>query len=221
MGSVREVRRHPRSLFWRISLVAVVAGCAGNDKDADVGNVAIAPDSSAANQTAPLISPIPIERNSDAHVTGTSIDPPSKDDDQHFLRDMIDHHESLVYLSHQVLQRITGGPIKDEFSGFDIAQDAEKQSMLAILKSDYWDNHQATAQSSEVAIADSIVGRASHNDFERLKNKFIAEHHRRGLAMIDSALPSLTRPAVRKLAQDMRNQMRRELLTYSAKKPRK
>lgn len=139
------------------------------------------------------------------------------DADRRFLREMLDHHEGLIQLSHEAMQRFMTGPSKDRLSRFDIAQDREKQQMAEALGEIFKDNYSARPDPQHRGEIDSVLAVLPTDRFRDAIAKYIVHHNNEGIRMIDMAMPDLQRQRVRALARAMRAQMAHEIKELSAK----
>ncbi len=134
-----------------------------------------------------------------------------RDPDQRFLREMIDHHEGLIYLVHEAMQRPISKKAHDVLDGFDVTEDAEKREMSEVLKSLSGNSYQGAPTKRDKGSADSILRQSGSPTFDRLASTFIVSHHRRGIQLVDAFLPRIGRPRVRELAIAIRRKERREM----------
>lgn len=146
----------------------------------------------------------------DTHATGGAADVPASDADQHFLRDLADQYEGMVYLSHGVMDRIPVGPAKDHAGRLDAEYDRDRGLLTEALTSLYADRHVVAPRPADRAAADSIL-RLQGPELARAFEARVAENHRRALATVDEFLPRLRRPEVAKLARRIRESQRRAL----------
>jgi len=127
---------------------------------------------------------------------------------------MIDHHEGLIYLVHEAMQRSISKKAHDVLDGFDVTEDSEKREMREALSSFFGDSHEGGPTKHDRDAADSILRRSSDPDFDRLASTFIVNHHRRGIRLIDAFLPQIKRPRVRELAVAIRKKEQREIASH-------
>jgi len=124
---------------------------------------------------------------------------------------MIDHHEGLIYLVHEAMQRSISKEAHDVLDGFDVTEDAEKREMTEVLRSFFRDSYQGTPTKQDKTAADSVLRESSSAAFDRVASAFVVNHHRRGIRLIDAALPHIKRPRVRELAVAIRKKEQREI----------
>ena len=137
--------------------------------------------------------------------------PSARDPDQRFLREMIDHHEGLIYLVHEAMQRPISKKAHDVLDGFDVTEDAEKREMSEVLRSLSGNSYQGAPTKRDKRSADSVLRQSGSPTFDRLASIFVVSHHRRGIQLVDAFLPRIRRPRVRELAVTIRRKERREM----------
>ena len=108
----------------------------------------------------------------------------ARDPDQRFLREMIDHHEGLIYLVHEAMGRSISKEAHDVLDGFDVTEDAEKREMTEFLRSFFRDAYQGTPTKQDKSAADSVLRQSSSAAFDRVASAFVVNHHRRGIRLI-------------------------------------
>ncbi len=94
---------------------------------------------------------------------------------------MLDHHEGLIYLVHEAMQRPISQKAHGVLDGFDVTEDAEKREMSEVLRS------------------------------YQMASAFVVSHHRRGIKLVDAFLPQIRRPRVRELALASKRKEQREI----------
>jgi uncharacterized protein (DUF305 family) len=134
-----------------------------------------------------------------------------RDPDQRFLRDMIDHHEGLIYLVHEAMQRPISQKAHEVLDGFDVTEDAEKREMSEVLRSFFRDSHEGTPTEHDRSAADSVLRQSERPGFDQVASAFVVSHHRRGIKLVDAFLPQIRRPRVRELALAIKRKEQREI----------
>ncbi len=137
--------------------------------------------------------------------------PKPRDSDQRFLREMIDHHEGLIYLVHEAMQKPISEKAHAVLDGFDVTEDAEKREMIEALHSFFGDSYQGKPTRQDRSAADSVLRQSSSPTFDRVASAFVVSHHRRGIKLVDAFLPHMKRPRVRELAIGIKQKERREM----------
>lgn len=200
-----------------ICVLLTAAACGGSpDKQQNEneskpsGEVAFDP---TMNVMAPAVSSTPADSSGTLNTRDAATDDP----DQKFLRSMLDHHEGLIRLSHESMQRLMSGPAKDNLSKFDITQDREKQQLVDALRKYFKDDHKARATSLDRARVDSVLAAMTPQGIDSAMAQYVVRHNKEGLAMIDLAAPQLKRESIRKLSGSLRRQMVSEISEYEAK----
>lgn len=138
------------------------------------------------------------------------------DADQEFLRMMIDHHEGLIVMMDEAMDRASSAPAKADAKRLHDKQHDGRDRMLGILKSAYNDNHVPTVMADAKAMNDSLQ-RKSGAAYDRDMYGHIVMHHQEGVKMVDEYLPRLKRADVRQLAQQMRTEQTREISEFQRK----
>lgn len=189
-------------------LLVALAACAPSD-----GRT---PD--ARSGTASALAPVVASTPDTVPATPGSAhsEPPPRSADQHFLRDMLDHHEGLIYLGHRAMERNDRPQPREDALLLDETRDADKRQMLRILRTVYSDRHEPAVLSADRIAADSVVLLAGPK-YDRQLRRMIIEGDKRAIAMIDRFLPKLTRSDVRELARSMRSASRKEIAQFSSK----
>ncbi len=194
------------SLGAYLSLV-VLAACAPSDgrpHEARYGTASTLP---------PVVASTPVAVRASSGYADS--EPPPGSADQHFLRDMLDHHEGLIYLGHRAMERYDRTRPRDDALLLDETRDADKRQMLRILRTIYSDRHEPAVLPADRASADSVVLLAGPT-YDRHLRQIIIERDKGGIALIDRFMPRLTRSDVRELARSMRSASRKEITQYSS-----
>jgi len=155
-------------------------------------------------------------KSADPYSTGRHDELPARDQDQRFLREMLNHHESLIYLAHEVMKGQTAGYTKDLLTELDATEDAEKQQVVRLLGSLYSDRHHAVPEAMAMSSVDSVL-KAAEPDVGPAVSNFVVRYHQSGIALIDSFMPKLANPKVRALARTMRVKAKKQISVYSVK----
>lgn len=133
----------------------------------------------------------------------------SLDTDRHFLRDLADHNEAMVYLAHSAMQMKhahAGG--RDAAGATDVAEDARKSEIARALKALFKDETSPQVPPLLRQQVDSIL-RLEGEAYEKAVLDFTVNHHRAAVDMIDHARPRRT--SVRTLAKKVRAQYVQEM----------
>lgn len=141
---------------------------------------------------------------------------PAKDADHEFLRMMSDHHEGLVVMMDGAIERATSASARADAKRLHMKQDAERDSIVAIIRTVYSDTITPMVTPSAKATNDSLeqtTGAAYNRELYRR----VIMHHQEGIKMIDDFLPRLTRANVRQMAQEMRAAQQREIQEFQPK----
>lgn len=188
-----------RSIWTRrtclIALTLIAAACGGGDTDEEMAadTTAMQPDTAA----------------------GSMVMTPAQDADQEFLREMTNHHQGLIVMAHEAVEK-GGSEVKTLAQTLDQKQDAEQEQMIGILQRDYSDTHQPMVMPKNQAMAVSL-SQKSGADYDMAFQMNVVQHHREGIAMIDQYLPRLTRAEVRTMAETMKADQQKDIQEIEAK----
>lgn len=155
---------------------------------------------------------------STAATTGASAggalasDSPEKE----FLAKMADHHEGLVMMATAAMTKASKTSTQGDAHMLHTKQAAERDSMVAMLRSQYNDSHTPMAMEKNRAQNDSLQ-RLSGAEYDRTFYRLIVEHHREGIAMIDSLAPRLTDGVVKQMAEKMKADQTKEIADFERK----
>jgi uncharacterized protein (DUF305 family) len=172
------------------TLLSVFAACGGGGDDA--GQQASA-DSAAPATTAPA---------ADTSMGGIQ-HAAARDADQEFARMMVDHHQGMIVMAQQAMERGSTDAVKNEAHQMHQKQETEQKELLALLQREYQDTHQPTVMPSNQAMADSLSAKQGA-DYDMAFRMHTIAHHREGIQMIDQFLPRLMRPELRSMAERMK-----------------
>lgn len=192
-----------------VLLVAfAVASCARPDRDETAG------DTSGAPAPAPAAgADTGMGAMDHANMPGMA---DAKDADQEFLRRMVDHHEGLIVMMDEAMERASAASAKADAKKLHDNQHDSRDRMLGILRSAYNDNHRATVMPGDKAMNDSLQ-RKSGAAYDRDMYRHLVMHHREGVKMVDDFLPRLKRADVRQMAERMRTDQTREIAEFERK----
>jgi uncharacterized protein (DUF305 family) len=169
---------------------SVLAGC-GSDEGAASGDQASV-DSAAPAAAAPA----------DTSMAGMQ-HAAARDADQEFARMMVDHHQGMIVMAQQAMERGSTEALKTEAHGMHQKQETEQKELLAMLQREYQDSHQPTVMPSNRAMADSLSAKQGA-DYDMAFRMHTIAHHREAIQMVDQFLPRLTRPELRTMAERMK-----------------
>lgn len=140
----------------------------------------------------------------------------ARDADQEFLRKMVDHHEGLIVMMDEAMERASSAVAKADAKKLHDKQHDTRDRMLGILRSAYNDSHTASVMPSARAMNDSLQ-RKSGTAYDRDMYGHLVMHHQEGVKMVDDFLPRLKRPEVRQMAEQMRTEQTREISEFQRK----
>lgn len=141
---------------------------------------------------------------------------PAKDADHAFLREMSDHHEGLILIAGTAHQKAAADETRQDAEQLHMKQMAERDTMVTVIRTAYNETHQPTAMPKNRAQNDtlqSLSGAAADRKFYQL----VIQHHREGIAMIDSVRPQLQRQNVQRMADRMKQEQQREIAEFQRK----
>jgi uncharacterized protein (DUF305 family) len=127
----------------------------------------------------------------------------ARDADQEFARMMLDHHQGMIVMAQQAMERGSTDAVKNEAHQMHQKQEAEQKELLALLQREYQDTHRPTVTPGNQAMADSLSAKQGA-DYDMAFRMHTVMHHREGIQMIDQFLPRLTRPELRTMAERMK-----------------
>jgi uncharacterized protein (DUF305 family) len=123
---------------------------------------------------------------------------------------MSDHHEGLVAMGAEAMDLATDDSVRSAAYVLHTKQQAERDSMVAMIQSEYGEQHHPTAMPKNAAQTDSLQEAAGVERDRYFVQKTVG-HHREGIAMIDQYLPRLTKAPVRRMAEKMKADQQREI----------
>ena len=141
---------------------------------------------------------------------------PAKDADHDFLRKMVDHHEGLIQVATVAMTKASRTATQGDAHALHTKQAAERDSMLAKIRTTYSETHTPMVMEKTKAQNDSLQQR-SGPEYDRTFYRIVVEHHREGIAMIDSIMPRLTRDDVKRMAEKMKADQRKEIVDFQRK----
>ena len=136
--------------------------------------------------------------------------------DRGFLAMMSDHHQGLVAMAEPAMNKATGADTKTDAHMLHTKQAAERDSMVAMLRTSFSVNHTPAIMPKNKAQNDSLQA-LSGRAYDRKFYQLVVQHHREGIAMIDSSMASLTNEKVRQMATKMKEDQQKEIQQFQAK----
>jgi uncharacterized protein (DUF305 family) len=170
------------------TLLPVFAACGGGGDDAG--------QQSSADSAAPATTAPPADTSGMQHAA-------ARDADQEFARMMVDHHQGMIVMAQQAMERGRTEALKTEAHGMHQKQETEQKELLALLQREYQDTHQPTVTPSNRAMADSLSAKQGA-DYDMAFRMHTIAHHREAIQMVDQFLPRLARPELRTMAERMK-----------------
>ena len=139
-----------------------------------------------------------------------------QDADHEFLRMMSSHHEGLVAMGQDAMNRAVDDSVKSAAHHLHTKQAAERDTMVTMIQQMYNEQHQPMIMPKNAAQADSLrqmTGTAADRYFLQTT----IAHHEEGMRMIDQFMQRFTKPQVRQMAEKMRADQQREIQELQAK----
>lgn len=141
---------------------------------------------------------------------------PAKDADHDFLRQMADHHEGLVQMASTAMTKASKSATQGDAHNLHTKQAAERDSMLAMIRSTYGETHMPMVMEKNRAQNDSLQ-RLSGAEYDRTFYRLVVDHHREGIAMIDATMQRLTKDDVKRMAEKMKSDQQKEIAEFQRK----
>lgn len=136
--------------------------------------------------------------------------------DAQFLKSMVDHHEGFVVMATAVMTKASKAATQQDAHMLHTKQAAERDSMVVMLRADYGASKTPTVTEKNRAQNDSLQ-KLSGAQYDRTFYRLVIDHHRAGIAMIDSVSPRLTKDRVRAMAQKMKSDQEKEIADFQKK----
>ena len=158
----------------------------------------------------------------DTATAGTSMAPSDMsgmdmaNSDRDFLRQMSDHHEGLIQMASAAMTKASQSSTQGDAHKLHTKQAAERDSMLAMLRTSYNDSHNPSMMPKNRAQNDSLQSLSGAN-YDRRFYRMVIDHHREGIAMMDSSMPHLTKDEVKRMAERMKADQQREITEFQSK----
>jgi uncharacterized protein (DUF305 family) len=130
--------------------------------------------------------------------------------DQRFLERLLDHYEGLDFVAARIMRSTIAGAAKRQAWRYDTRENPEKRHAAELLRVRYRERYMPVTPPEFKHLADSVAA-LPREEQQRALVRMLAEHRRKDVAAIDSMLPSLRDPAVRRMAEDLREDQSREL----------
>lgn len=208
--------RHPMTRFFAMTgiLLAVSVACDRGDRASD--DAALRTDSAAATSAG-----APVDDDVAGNVK--------------FTRVMADHHMQLLQFLDTIDYRLRLPEAQQDAMSLRARQSEEHQQLLARLgvrgtggtgagstpRDSAMTEGGRTQQEPQQSIRDRDGGAVDKGPrVDRAFYDFVIAHHQDGIRMVDAALPTLTDPELRSMAEKMRDDQRREVALYEQKRAR-
>lgn len=137
--------------------------------------------------------------------------------DQQFLRMVSDHHRGMIEMAHAVMHQADApADVRAKAQEIDRKQHEETREMLTLLERDFGDPYTPQVMSDNAAMV-ARVREANGPALARTFYETVIMHHREGVQMMAKQLPQLTKPEVRRMAEQMRDDQQREIAELQQK----
>ena len=140
----------------------------------------------------------------------------AQDADHEFLRMMSDHHEGLVVMGEDAMNRATDDSVRSAAHMLHTKQAADQDTMIMMITRMYSQQHVPRMMPKNAAQADTLRSRQAA-EVDRYFLQTTIAHHEEGIAMIDQFMPRLAKPEVRSMAEKMRDEQQREIRNLQGK----
>ncbi|MEX2154212.1 MAG: DUF305 domain-containing protein [Gemmatimonadaceae bacterium] len=136
--------------------------------------------------------------------------------DRDFLRMMSDHHEGLIRMASAAMTKASKPATQGDAHNLHTKQAAERDTMVAMLRTAYGDSYTPKVMPKNRAQNDSLQALSGAN-YDRTFYRIMIDHHREGVAMIDSTMPHLTKDDVKRKADRMKADQQKEITDFQRK----
>jgi uncharacterized protein (DUF305 family) len=136
--------------------------------------------------------------------------------DVSFLREMTDHHEGMIVLGMEAMNRAQDDSVKTAAHMLHQKQQMERDSMVAMMQTVYGQQHQPMIMPKHQAQADSLR-QMTGPAVDRYFLQATIAHHQEGVQMLDRTMPQLTNPQLRQMAEKMKTDHDREIAELQGK----
>ena len=135
---------------------------------------------------------------------------PAKDADHEFLRSMSNHHEGLVRIATQAMEKGASETTKTDAHKLHEKQASERDQMVNMIQTSYAESYMVMPMAKNLAQADSLSQMAGA-EHDKTFYRMVVAHHREGIQMVDQFLSRLTKADVRQMAEKMKSDQQREI----------
>ena len=130
--------------------------------------------------------------------------------DQQFLRAISDHHLGMIEMAHAALRPDTSAELRAKAEQIHRKQHEEARQLAAMLKRTFGDRYQPTVTPDNQQLVER-VRQAPGAAVERTFYEATIAHHEEGVRMIAEQRPHLSDPELRRMAERMHDDQRREV----------
>jgi hypothetical protein len=130
--------------------------------------------------------------------------------DRRFLERVLDHYQGLDFVATRIMRSSSARAAKHRAWRYDTRENPDKRHVAELLRMRYRERYIPTTSPQFKRLADSLTALPQDEQLRGLV-RALAEHRRQDVAGIDSVLPTLRDPVVRRLAENLRQGQSREL----------
>lgn len=149
-------------------------------------------------------------------AASTSANAQAQSADAQFLKSMVDHHEGLIVMATAAMTKASKPTTQQDAHMLHTEQTAGRDSMIATLRADFNETKVPMVMEKNRAQNDSLQ-KLSGAQYDRTFYRLVIDHHREGIAMIDSMSPRFTKDMVRSMAQKMKSDQEKEIAEFQKK----
>lgn len=202
--------------FIAVIALAALAGCAEANEDADVG----AEDSAgmAGMQHDSMMM---------GHMSGPAVMTAAQHDsmmmamesmpgDVQFMGMMTNHHEGLIAMGSQAMDKASDDSVKTAAHNLHTKQQKERDEMLGMMSQMGMAQHKPMMMEKNKAQLDSLTAKTG-KDYDRYFLETTIKHHQEAIGMIDEFLPKMKDAKTKQLAERMKSDQQKEIRELQGK----
>ena len=198
-------------LLLAFGFAALAAACGKSDQaTTDSAAGAAATPSNATPSSSDTTKPM------DHSAMASMNRPPAKDADDEFLRMMSDHHEGLIQMASEAMNKSSNTAVQGDAHKLHTKQAEDQKKMVGMAESMYGDKVTPMIMPSNKAMMDSLQAKTGA-EYDRAFYSNVIAHHQEGIKMIDDMLPKLTKPDIKQMAERMKSEQQKEIAEFQKK----
>jgi uncharacterized protein (DUF305 family) len=136
--------------------------------------------------------------------------------DQAFLRTMVNHQEGLIQLASTAMTKATKSSTKGDAREVHTAQVSEQKQLMTQLKKLSGDSVTPTVMPENQAANQSLQTHSGPT-FDQEFYRGVVAYYREAITMLDEAMPRLSKPEVKRLAQKMKSESQKDIAEFEKK----